>query len=54
MSEDAVEDALDKISLIALKGVLDKCPGCGRKQGYIFDAGDVRDVLVKLVKKVTK
>lgn len=46
-----VERALTEIGSIALNGISKNCPGCGRKQGYVFFASDVRTVLYRLLRK---
>lgn len=40
------EKQLDEISDVFLKGRSEECPGCGRKQGCVFDATRVRATLL--------
>jgi hypothetical protein len=48
-SAKRIEVALTALGQIALRGVLQSCAGCGRRQGYIFYADEARQVLRKLV-----
>ena|ERR1700756_272190 len=42
----SIEDAVETIGGIALKGTSDFCPGCNRELGYIFYANEVREVIL--------
>jgi hypothetical protein len=44
-----IEQAVEAIGQLALRGKLDYCAKCGHRQGYIFYAAEVREVLRKLV-----
>jgi hypothetical protein len=54
VSDQEIESALVQIANIALKGNLRNCPGCGRRQGYIFHAEDVRAILKRLTSSEVK
>ena len=46
-----LKEATDKLSQIFLDGASKECPACGRQQGYIYDAGAVRQVLIDFLNK---